>query len=112
MGDGEEDCFATHSNFWKEDLKDSTRIDNRNEVLILAYPMFRFLTGISADPTASEMFKFHYDPTWSSVIPTPSFQEQWEKMPTTKTTLQDISEGICPQKFKCTEGKFKYQESR
>ena len=103
LGDGEEDCFAAHSNFWKEDLKDSTRIDNRNEVLILAYPMFRFLTGISADPTPAEMLQFYYDPAWINFIPTPNI-EQWKEMQRGNTSLQAISKGICPQKFKCIEG--------
>jgi len=103
--DDEIECVSSSSTFWDEDLKNLTRITKRPEVLILAYPMFRFLTGISSDPTPAEMFQFHYDPYWMNFIPTPSFQ-QWKDMPKKETTLQDISKGICPQNFMCAEDEY------
>ena len=100
-------CYSTNTHFWDNVLNSSESIDKRPEVLILAYPMIRFLKGNSTDPTPSEMYQFQYDPLYNThdFIPTPNFQRQWKKIPPINTPLLAVADGICPQKFMCVEGK-------
>ena len=96
------ECLNMETRFWN----DISNIETRQELVLLNWPTFRFLSGYVAEPTPAELYEFKYNVDWNHIIPTPNLQE-WQKIPKPNPTLQEIFEGISPKSLLCegwTEG--------